>query len=125
TSLDSTNAAITFVPAEPFPENALIEVFLTDKLRDLSGNLLNNYRGTFRTGSNTGSTLGTKPAVAAIYPTSGQTEVALNPIIEASFNETLNPASITADVVQLRKRSEEHTSELQSRENLVCRLLLE
>src|SRR5690606_32945384 len=59
TSLDSTNAAITFVPAEPFPENALIEVFLTDKLRDLSGNLLNNYRGTFRTGSNTGSTLGT------------------------------------------------------------------
>src|SRR5690606_40971256 len=27
--------------------------------------------------------------------------------------------------VKLRKRSEEHTSELQSRENLVCRLLLE
>src|SRR5436309_3793690 len=26
---------------------------------------------------------------------------------------------------RLRKRSEEHTSELQSRENLVCRLLLE
>src|SRR5436309_11295304 len=29
------------------------------------------------------------------------------------------------DVVNLGKRSEEHTSELQSRENLVCRLLLE
>src|SRR5690606_41819153 len=30
-----------------------------------------------------------------------------------------------ADVVTSVKRSEEHTSELQSRENLVCRLLLE
>src|SRR5436309_11624530 len=29
------------------------------------------------------------------------------------------------DVAQLLLRSEEHTSELQSRENLVCRLLLE
>src|SRR5690606_39481992 len=28
-------------------------------------------------------------------------------------------------LLQLRQRSEEHTSELQSRENLVCRLLLE
>src|SRR5690606_41051150 len=30
-----------------------------------------------------------------------------------------------ADLVALARRSEEHTSELQSRENLVCRLLLE
>src|SRR5690606_40141710 len=29
------------------------------------------------------------------------------------------------DLLSLLKRSEEHTSELQSRENLVCRLLLE
>src|SRR5690606_41886782 len=29
-----------------------------------------------------------------------------------------------ADAAQLARRSEEHTSELQSRENLVCRLLL-
>src|SRR5690606_41071041 len=29
------------------------------------------------------------------------------------------------DLVALQERSEEHTSELQSRENLVCRLLLE
>src|SRR5690606_39821811 len=36
--------------------------------------------------------------------------------------------SLAADYLPLRKkldRSEEHTSELQSRENLVCRLLLE
>src|SRR5436309_10431461 len=30
-----------------------------------------------------------------------------------------------AEVLEKRGRSEEHTSELQSRENLVCRLLLE
>src|SRR5947209_11801404 len=33
--------------------------------------------------------------------------------------------SITAASVKPRKRSEEHTSELQSRQYLVCRLLLE
>src|SRR5690606_40929371 len=32
---------------------------------------------------------------------------------------------VFADFTYLHKRSEEHTSELQSRENLVCRLLLE
>src|SRR5690606_41757925 len=37
-------------------------------------------------------------------------------------NETLHELTIVAEAVG---RSEEHTSELQSRENLVCRLLLE
>src|SRR5207302_10086552 len=36
-----------------------------------------------------------------------------------------NPGALTAAQVALCVRSEEHTSELQSRENLVCRLLLE
>src|SRR6266700_7316899 len=35
------------------------------------------------------------------------------------------PACRTGAPVRSRQRSEEHTSELQSRENLVCRLLLE
>src|SRR5207302_9430070 len=35
------------------------------------------------------------------------------------------PVNVVADVQQGALRSEEHTSELQSRENLVCRLLLE
>src|SRR5690606_42020341 len=42
---------------------------------------------------------------------------------EARLRE-LAPGNIERDA-QLRMRSEEHTSELQSRENLVCRLLLE
>src|SRR5690606_41865109 len=36
-----------------------------------------------------------------------------------------SPASTFRCATQQRSRSEEHTSELQSRENLVCRLLLE
>src|SRR3712207_6867232 len=36
-----------------------------------------------------------------------------------------DPASARAVLIQLRDRSEEHTSELQSRQYLVCRLLLE
>src|SRR5690606_41166149 len=34
-------------------------------------------------------------------------------------------ARLIAPLLMIRGRSEEHTSELQSRENLVCRLLLE
>src|SRR5690606_41294475 len=41
-----------------------------------------------------------------------------------AFYELLNKDFSTINLVSL-KRSEEHTSELQSRENLVCRLLLE
>src|SRR5438874_12177889 len=42
---------------------------------------------------------------------------------EASTPYTLNPRSIKA--CEIGTRSEEHTSELQSRRDLVCRLLLE
>src|SRR5215475_2820514 len=42
------------------------------------------------------------------------------PVPDDPMNSTLPFGSVTS-----RPRSEEHTSELQSRENLVCRLLLE
>src|SRR3712207_7907004 len=41
-----------------------------------------------------------------------------------SFGETTYPELLIA-LAQLSQRSEEHTSELQSRQYLVCRLLLE
>src|SRR5436309_3437440 len=41
------------------------------------------------------------------------------------FSSWIFKIANNAAIDQLRKRSEEHTSELQSRENLVCRLLLE
>src|SRR5690606_40491310 len=39
--------------------------------------------------------------------------------------DIFDPGSRLSQVNRYRDRSEEHTSELQSRENLVCRLLLE
>src|SRR5690606_41040866 len=36
---------------------------------------------------------------------------------------TVSPDQLTDECMELMSRSEEHTSELQSRENLVCRLL--
>src|SRR5690625_6769370 len=43
-------------------------------------------------------------------------------VIDAS---SANPDEIAEEILQSLKRSEEHTSELQSRGHLVCRLLLE
>ena len=42
-----------------------------------------------------------------------------------TYDDALIYKVIDAAAAQLSKRSEEHTSELQSRRNLVCRLLLE
>src|SRR2546430_9618286 len=49
--------------------------------------------------------------------------------IEVEFKLTIPQAEITPEnfesIVSVEQRSEEHTSELQSQSNLVCRLLLE
>src|SRR5690606_39693919 len=47
----------------------------------------------------------------------------LTPLVKAFLTESALESTSLA--IQVHGRSEEHTSELQSRENLVCRLLLE
>src|SRR5690606_42147366 len=88
------------------------------------------------------------------YTTLFRSYVPLGPFLGKSFATTISPWVVTMDAlepfrtqgpaqdpepleylrhpdtraaydIQLQVRSEEHTSELQSRENLVCRLLLE
>src|SRR5690606_41989452 len=49
----------------------------------------------------------------------------VRPALRPSCSPLMRGASAAAAVAPARNRSEEHTSELQSRENLVCRLLLE
>src|SRR5439155_13361744 len=51
-------------------------------------------------------------------------EVALNPLLHPDREQGLTPTHWEASRAGV-KRSEEHTSELQSRGHLVCRLLLE
>src|SRR5436309_9935282 len=63
-----------------------------------------------------------RPPRSTLFPTRRSSDLgdsrAGNPIRDAAHHRAL--ARLGA-----RQRSEEHTSELQSRENLVCRLLLE
>src|SRR5690606_39969337 len=49
----------------------------------------------------------------------------LDAVILGMHAKSDNPELLKAQELGLKIRSEEHTSELQSRENLVCRLLLE
>src|SRR5207302_4739481 len=49
---------------------------------------------------------------------------AFDPFIEVA-DQNARPGNAFVNLLRLEERSEEHTSELQSRENLVCRLLLE
>src|SRR5690606_40535364 len=58
---------------------------------------------------------------------SGKTYPNINPANEKVLGMTADagPEDMLRAIAAARKRSEEHTSELQSRENLVCRLLLE
>src|SRR5579884_3161080 len=57
----------------------------------------------------------------ATHRTGGSAQLAT----DAAFQPVFVPAQIVAAPVSHRTRSEEHTSELQSRGHLVCRLLLE
>src|SRR5438270_9901770 len=50
---------------------------------------------------------------------------ALNPLALAHVRDDVHGDRRLRDDVEARLRSEEHTSELQSQSNLVCRLLLE
>src|SRR5438034_8579455 len=71
-------------------------------------------------GENDDARLG-DPGGRLVFGTNGQLE---------GLRDRLLPAAVEADVVapplpRARERSEEHTSELQSHSDLVCRLLLE
>src|SRR5690606_39966142 len=56
----------------------------------------------------------------------GSTAVVLPEIPQGVVWQLLPPVTYDASgLLEIQRRSEEHTSELQSRENLVCRLLLE
>src|SRR5690625_6491076 len=65
-------------------------------------------------------------AVGAITGAIAGTALAAIPTLASIFARTVvTPEPQPAEDVRVIKRSEEHTSELQSRGHLVCRLLLE
>src|SRR5690606_39457404 len=62
---------------------------------------------------------GLQASLPAKYPHLGIIKV------EGAIKKFTTPSGETSSFAKRATRSEEHTSELQSRENLVCRLLLE
>src|SRR3712207_8405691 len=51
--------------------------------------------------------------------------LSIGSILSIESYQFLNGATVSAAIIRSCQRSEEHTSELQSRQYLVCRLLLE
>src|SRR3712207_8786626 len=71
-----------------------------------------------------------RPPRSTLFPSTTLFRSRLEALTGARFPEPLRPPPLMDDALsfirdRLRARSEEHTSELQSRQYLVCRLLLE
>src|SRR5688572_32725628 len=62
------------------------------------------------------------PPRSTLFP---YTTLFRSPQLDANFDEAFASLALLNILVQKVTRSEEHTSELQSQSNLVCRLLLE
>src|SRR5437016_10683313 len=79
------------------------------------------YTTLFRSSTNAPCELGAREAAGRLRSLIGDRPVAMVTATDRRFM----PASRPLLTLQLDDRSEEHTSELQSLTNLVCRLLLE
>ncbi len=91
---------IEFFPGTPWQPGALVQIFLQTSARDVQGNALNNYSGSFRTRTDTS---GTRASLVRSVPGSSVTGVVLNPVIELEFNEPLDPATVNGSTVLLRR----------------------
>src|SRR2546427_4000014 len=66
-----------------------------------------------------------RPPRSTLFPTRRSSDLVARIELGAGEGEQQGEAVRHEDVTTVRTRSEEHTSELQSQSNLVCRLLLE
>ncbi len=97
-SLDPSHQFITFKPEVAFPDNEIVEFFFTGDLAHISSNAW------FSTGSDKGEP-NARPYVQATYPGNQQSDVVLNPVIDALFNEPIKLSSVNANTVQVREGS--------------------
>jgi methionine-rich copper-binding protein CopC len=92
--------SIEFVPASPFAANALVQIFLSDAARDLSGNALFAYQGSFRTVVDP-ATQG--PVAVRAIPPYSSTGIPRNVVIEVEVSEALDPATVNSTNVFLQE----------------------
>jgi hypothetical protein len=94
--------AIEFVPAQPWEHDALVQAFLTTDARDVRGNALNSYEGSFRTVTDPRAA---SPSVVRTHPESSATGVPVNVVVELEYSEPLDPATVNGSTVVLRQNT--------------------
>ncbi|MEK7422229.1 MAG: Ig-like domain-containing protein, partial [Actinomycetota bacterium] len=98
-TLNANGQAIVFKPQQPWAANALIEVYLDNNARDVGGNALNNYQGSFRVAPDPRVTV---PSVVATQPSYGSTVAPVNAALDLQYSEALDPATVNAATVTFR-----------------------
>jgi hypothetical protein len=89
----------TFAPTAPLQAGALCTATLGATIRDISNNLIASpFTWSFTTGLTADTTA---PSVSATQPAANATGVAVNSLVTASFNEAMNPLSLTATTFRL------------------------
>lgn len=87
--LPGDGRTMVFTPAQPWRHNAIIEVFVDSTAKDLSGNALNSYQGSFRTKADPAQTL---PSITSV--STDNHPLPLNPVIDVQFSQALNPETV-------------------------------
>jgi hypothetical protein len=93
---------IEFLPNVPWPNGALVEVFLEEVATDLSGNAFTTYQGSFRTQADPRQTA---PSLVRTSPAIQAAQVPLNALVDLEFDEALDPGSVSTETVFLREGS--------------------
>ncbi len=88
---------IELVPDAPWQPGSLIQVFLTTDARDIRGNRLNSYEGSFRVASPPQSAT---PQIAGTHPSG--TGIPLNVVAEVEFDRVLDAVVFAGTTVRLR-----------------------
>lgn len=97
TQVSDSGQVVVFTPSTFWQNNALIQVFLDGTARDVDGNSLSPYQGTFRTVTDAANLVGINPPFGLTVPT--------NVLIELGFSEALNPATVNTGTVTLFQQS--------------------
>ncbi len=92
-------AQVTFTPAQPYPANAIIQVWTQDLVRDLAGNTdIAGVVTTFTVGSTVDTTA---PTVTSVTPLNNTTNVGPYPTVVLTFSKSINPATVTTTSIQI------------------------
>ncbi|MBC7925675.1 MAG: Ig-like domain-containing protein, partial [Bryobacteraceae bacterium] len=100
-SVQLTNGGqvIEFTPSVPFAYGSFVQVFVEEFVRDLAGNLMNAYSGSFRI---TPDPVPVPPTVVRYSIQPGSQGQPRNPVIEIEYSEPLDPTTIIPANVELR-----------------------